>query len=101
MSRFLSSYLAIALFGSLSLSPVWGDSGVAAPSSSAGVAAIPKKALGFVCGAAVGTPVSLVRRIIHEDKEGIRGMVGDTDNKFYRVSAGSFWLPFSLLLGGC
>jgi hypothetical protein len=46
-------------------------------------------------------PVSLVRRVIDEDKEGIKGMVGDTDNKFQRVTAGSFWLPFSMLLGAC
>jgi hypothetical protein len=72
---------------------------MAKPSS--GIAAIPKKAIGFVCGAAVGMPVSLVRRVIDEDKEGIKGMVGDTDNKFQRVTAGSFWLPFSMLLGAC
>jgi hypothetical protein len=73
----------------------------AATKSSSGLAGIPKKALGFIVGAAVGTPVSLFRRIGAENKEGIKGMVGDTDNKFQQVTAGGFWMPFSLLLGAC
>ena len=98
MDKTLNAILAVSILGSVCL-PAWADS--TNGSSSSGIAAIPKKALGFICGAAVATPVSLVRRIIAEDKEGIKGMVGETDNKFSQVAAGSFWFPFSMILGAC
>jgi hypothetical protein len=66
-----------------------------------GAAAIPKKMLGFVFGAAVGTPVNVVRRTVWEEKQGVRGIVGDHNNKAAVVSAGAFWAPFSVFLGTC
>src|ERR1700733_3735731 len=93
MDKTLIFGLAVSLASSVFISSAWADSSTtstASAKSSSGIAAIPKKAIGFVVGAAVGTPVSLVRRISAENKEGIKGMVGDTDNKFQQVSAGSF-----------
>jgi hypothetical protein len=60
---------------------------------------IPKRVLGAIVGTVVGTPVCIARRILWDEKDGIRGIVGDTSNKVAIVSAGAFWLPFSITTG--
>jgi hypothetical protein len=62
-------------------------------------ASIPKRILGAVVATVVGTPVCFVRGAIADEKGGIQGMVGDTENKVALVSAGAFWLPFGLTTG--
>jgi hypothetical protein len=63
------------------------------------LARLPVYIAGIATGAAVGMPISLVRRCIWEEKQGIQGLVGDSQNKVAIVSAGVFWLPFSAFLG--
>jgi hypothetical protein len=58
-----------------------------------------KRVLGFTVGAVVGAPVCVVRKSIDEEKYGIAGMIGNTDNKSAQVSAGAFWLPFAVFTG--
>ena len=60
---------------------------------------VPKKTLGFIVGAAVGAPASVVRRTVAEEKYGVQGLIGDSNSKLAKISAGTFWLPFSLVLG--
>jgi hypothetical protein len=60
---------------------------------------LPVYLAGIATGAAVGMPVSLVRRSIWEEKQGIQGLCGDSKNKLAIISAGAFWLPFSAFLG--
>ena len=62
-------------------------------------ASLPKKALGLVVGAIVGTPVCVVRKTIDEEKYGINGMIGTSDKKSAQVAAGIFWAPFALFTG--
>lgn len=69
------------------------------PKSSSSKASIPTRILGAVVGAFVGTPICFVRRSISDEKEGIRGIIGDTDNKVALVSAGAFWLPLGVATG--
>lgn len=59
----------------------------------------PKRVLGVLVGAAVGTPVCAVRKSIWETKYGADGMVGESDNKFLRYAATTFWLPFGVVTG--
>ncbi len=60
---------------------------------------LPLYLAGIAAGACLGMPVSLVRRTIWEEKQGIQGLCGDSTNKVAIVSAGAFWLPFSAFLG--
>lgn len=62
-------------------------------------ASITKKAAGVIVGATVGMPVAVVRRTAIEDRDGIKGLVGDSDNKLAKGLAGTFWMPFSIVLG--
>lgn len=62
-------------------------------------ASITKKAAGVLLGAAVGMPVAVVRRTAIEDRDGVKGLVGDSDNKLAKGLAGTFWMPFSIVLG--
>ena len=71
------------------------------PKSDFSIMSIPKYTAGIITGTIVGVPVNLVRRTIWEEKLGIKGLCGDSTNKFAQVSAGAFWLPFSLFLAGC
>jgi hypothetical protein len=71
------------------------------PKSDFSVLSIPKYTVGVIAGTIVGVPVNLVRRTIWEEKLGIKGLCGDSTNKFAQASAGAFWLPFSLFLAGC
>jgi len=60
---------------------------------------LPLYLVGIATGACVGMPISLVRRTVWEEKQGIQGLCGDSKNKVAIVSAGAFWLPFSVFLG--
>jgi hypothetical protein len=62
-------------------------------------ASVPKRVLGTVIGTFVGTPICAVRRIAYNEKYGLHGMIGDADNKLAIVSAGAFWMPFSVVIG--
>lgn len=86
--------------------PLRGTSPAAAPAPSTSsskksfsIGRLPVFIAGVATGAFVGMPISLVRRFIWEEKQGIQGLVGDSTNKAAIVSAGAFWLPFSALLG--
>jgi hypothetical protein len=76
----------------------------AAPSASSAkkpfsLGRLPVYVAGIAAGAAVGMPISLVRRFVWEEKQGIQGLVGDSKNKAAVATAGAFWLPFSAFLG--
>jgi hypothetical protein len=81
-------------------SPPTSTTSTANPASTRGTkASLPKKALGLVFGAVVGTPVCVVRKTIDEEKYGINGMIGTTNKKSAQVAAGIFWAPFALFTG--
>lgn len=63
------------------------------------ISRLPVYLAGIATGACVGMPISLVRRFIWEEKQGIQGLCGDSKNKVAILSAGAFWLPFSAFLG--
>lgn len=82
-------------------SPVLADESVAT-TSSLGPSSTPsahKRILGAVIGTVIGTPICAVRRIAYNETYGVHGMVGNTDNRVAIVSAGAFWLPFSVVIG--
>ncbi len=64
-----------------------------------GLSALPMRVCSIVAGTVVGTPVCMVRCSIWEEKYATRGMVGDTDDKFLQVAAGTAWVPLGLLTG--
>lgn len=66
---------------------------------SATKAPLPRRLLGVVVGAVVGTPVCLVRKTIDEEKYGIAGIIGTNNNKAVVTTAGVFWLPFAFMTG--
>ncbi len=100
--RILKISLVICSLSSAFASSVLADEPVASNNSnakSASAASAPKRVLGTVIGTFVGTPICAVRRIAYNEKYGLHGMIGDTDNKLAIVSAGTFWLPFSVVIG--
>ncbi len=62
-------------------------------------ATLPFKSVAFAVGAVVGTPICMARKIVDEEKDGIKGCVGDTDKQHMRIIAGMFWLPFAATVG--
>ena len=60
---------------------------------------VAKRVLGIVVGTVVGTPVCVVRKTIDEEKYGINGMIGTSNNKKAQVAAGLFWAPFAVFTG--
>jgi len=69
------------------------------PNSLSSKPSVPKRVLGAFVGTVVGTPICFVRRAAWDEKEGVRGIIGDTNNKVAVVAAGAFWLPFSVVTG--
>lgn len=95
----LSVNIAIAAVCIPALADTTGTAaGANRPKSSSGSRSWPARIAGVIVGSVVGTPVCAIRKTIDEEKYGIQGMVGDTDNKLKKVAAGVFWLPFSVLL---
>lgn len=58
-----------------------------------------KKLLSVATALFVGTPVCVVRRTKYEEWYGVHGMIGDSDNKYKKVLAGTCWLPFAVTCG--
>ena len=56
-------------------------------------------AAGVVLGTFVGMPIAAVRKSVDEEKEGIRYMAGQTDQKVVLVPIGLFWAPLAILTG--
>lgn len=74
-----------------------------APSSSAAATKVsmPKRLAGCLAGTFVGIPVCMVRRSKYEDWYAVHGMIGDSDNKFARITLGALWYPFAVVTGVC
>ncbi len=60
---------------------------------------MPKKIFSVATAFFIGTPVCVVRRSKYEEWYGVHGMIGDSDNKYKKVLAGTFWLPFAVITG--
>ncbi len=105
MMKISITYLALACCFTASIAPVFADDAAAATSdpsrkiTSSSKASVPARILGAIVGTVVGTPVCMVRRTIWDTKDGIRGIVGETDNKLAIYSAGAFWFPFGMTSG--
>jgi hypothetical protein len=100
LKNFTAALLLSCLL-SLSVAPVLADSTASQTNAqkSSSNKSVPTRILGAIVGTFVGTPVCFIRRSVWDEKEGVRGIVGDTNNKLAVVSAGAFWLPFGITTG--
>lgn len=64
-------------------------------------AAAPLRIVGLVSGFTIGTPISIARRVVHQEKSGTRGIAGETTNPALLIPAGTFWFPFAIFSGVC
>jgi hypothetical protein len=69
-------------------------------SSGGGDAGLGGRLIGFPAGILVGVPVAIVRRTGIEIKQGVKDLVGDTDNWFIIGPAGVLAVPYGGVSGG-
>src|SRR4029453_11946619 len=93
MKKNFIAAIAAVCAASLSTYPACADpaSGQQSGKGSADGSSWPKKAIGFVVGAVVGTPICAFRRAIDEQKAATDYMVGNTDKKPLKVVVNVFW----------
>lgn len=93
MSRKLALVLATSIT-MIGLAPAKADG-----DSVKGAMMIPVKAVAFVAGAAVGTPIAIVRKTASNDKA-MAGQLSGKDNPLVTGAAGLVCLPFAVFKGG-
>ena len=81
---------SITFFG---LTPAQADDSVK------GALMIPVKAVAFVAGVGVGTPIAIVRKTASNDKS-MAGQLSDKDNVLLRGASSIVCLPFAVFKGG-
>lgn len=69
-------------------------------SGGGGDAGLGGRLIGFPAGVLVGVPVAIVRRTGIEIKQGVKDLVGDTDNWFIIGPAGVLAVPYGGVSGG-
>ncbi len=62
-------------------------------------ATLPKKVFSIATALFVGTPVCIVRRTKYEEWYGVKGLIGDSNNKCKKLLAGIVWLPCAVICG--
>lgn len=93
MSRKFALVLATTITV-LGLAPAQADG-----DSAKGALMIPVKAIAFVAGAGVGTPIAIVRKVASNDKA-MAGQLSDKDNPLMKGATGLVCLPFAVFKGG-
>lgn len=68
--------------------------------SGGGDASLAGRLAGFTVGLVGGIPVAIVRRTGIEIKQGVKDLVGDTDNWFIIIPAGTLAVPYGAVSGG-